>query len=165
MGSKRDRNKPAKMPEASPFSPVTQPSTPQHRVTATQRRVASVSHAVIRSGPLPPPEDLAKYNDIIPDGANRILSMAEQQQKHRMYLEKVVIESDSRRAWAGLIAGLVVALALLGAGTYLIATGHETGGTVLVGLDLATVVGSFIYGTRTRQQERATKTQAMKAAD
>jgi uncharacterized membrane protein len=39
------------------------------------------------SGPLPPPNLLAQYNEVLPDGANRIVTMAERQAKHRQRLE------------------------------------------------------------------------------
>ncbi len=35
------------------------------------------------SGPLPPPSDLAQYNDIISNGADRIMAMAEKEQAVR----------------------------------------------------------------------------------
>ena len=35
------------------------------------------------SGPLPHPEDLAKYEQVLPGAADRIISMAEQQAAHR----------------------------------------------------------------------------------
>lgn len=33
------------------------------------------------SGPLPPPAMLAQYNDVVPNGAERIMAMAERQQE------------------------------------------------------------------------------------
>src|SRR5882757_310595 len=42
-------------------------------------------------GPLPPPDILKGYNDAVPDGAERILRMAEKQSQHRMDMEKKVI--------------------------------------------------------------------------
>jgi hypothetical protein len=36
-----------------------------------------------QTGPLPPHEDLEAYGRIIPDGANRIMQMAEKEQQHR----------------------------------------------------------------------------------
>src|SRR3954471_19352404 len=42
-----------------------------------------------RSGPLPDPADLAAYNAVIPNGADRIMKMAEAQSTHRMELEKL----------------------------------------------------------------------------
>lgn len=115
----------------------------------------------VRSGPLPAPEDLERYNTIIPNGAERILHMAEEQQKHRMHLEKYALHSDSRRSWAGLAAGLVVVLAVLGASVWLIAGGHEVSGTIFGGLDLVGLAGTFVYGSRLRRQERMDKAKIM----
>ena len=39
------------------------------------------------SKPLPDAETLIKYNSVIPDGADRIMKMAEKQQHHRMQLK------------------------------------------------------------------------------
>ena len=40
------------------------------------------------SGPLPPPNVLSAYEDLLPGAADRIITMAEKQLEHRMYLEK-----------------------------------------------------------------------------
>ncbi|PIQ30327.1 MAG: hypothetical protein COS35_13425 [Zetaproteobacteria bacterium CG02_land_8_20_14_3_00_50_9] len=37
----------------------------------------------MHSGPLPAPEDFAKYENILPGAAERILSMAENEARHR----------------------------------------------------------------------------------
>ena len=47
------------------------------------------------SGPIPPPALLQKYNEIIPNGAERILAMAEKQSAHREYLEKRVVDGKA----------------------------------------------------------------------
>lgn len=47
--------------------------------------LGQISQQVIlhqQGGPLPPPETLKKYNDAVPDGAERIMRMAEREQKH-----------------------------------------------------------------------------------
>ena len=46
------------------------------------------------SGPLPPPEALARYNEVIPGGAERILAMAERQSAHRELLEAEVVSAN-----------------------------------------------------------------------
>lgn len=46
------------------------------------------------SGPLPKPEDLAKYEQVLSGSADRIIRMAERQAEHRQKLEKVVVESN-----------------------------------------------------------------------
>lgn len=47
------------------------------------------------SGPLPSPEDLQRYNDISPGAAERILIMAESEQRHRHDIERLAIETDT----------------------------------------------------------------------
>jgi uncharacterized membrane protein len=42
-------------------------------------RSIEITQARLTTGPLPDPETLAKYNQIVPDGANRIIVMAEKQ--------------------------------------------------------------------------------------
>jgi len=41
------------------------------------------------SGPLPPPEILKKYNEAVPNGAERIMTMAEKEQKHVHTMESI----------------------------------------------------------------------------
>src|ERR1022692_4735560 len=47
-----------------------------------------------RSAPLPLPSELAAYNEIIPQGADRIMKMAEAQTTHRIEIEKSVVSSQ-----------------------------------------------------------------------
>jgi hypothetical protein len=60
------------------------------------------------SGPLPPPSELEKIDQIIPGGADRLLRMAEKEQTHRI--------EDARRGqylgWS-LAAGAVIAAAVV----------------------------------------------------
>jgi uncharacterized membrane protein len=117
------------------------------------------------SGPIPPPNLLKKYDEIVPGAAERILSMAERQSEHRIYLEKFVVKSDSKRADSGLVAGLVVALTALIIAGILIYTGHDVAGTIVGSLDLVALVGVFVYGSLNRRAEREKKSKLMKLPD
>jgi len=77
------------------------------------------------SGPLPPPEILAKYNDIIPNAADRLISMVEKQEIHRQSLEKTVIDSDVQQSKRGLWAGSVLSGLVIISGILLTALGHS----------------------------------------
>ena len=114
------------------------------------------------SGPLPPPETLAHYNEIIPNGAERIMVMAENQSQHRRELEKKVIKTDSRNSLLGIISALIIGLAAIIIGGAVIYTGHPISGTVLGSTGLTGLVSAFIYGTNQRRQERQTKYAANK---
>jgi hypothetical protein len=58
------------------------------KVTIEQTRIS------YRSGILPEPNELAAYNAIIPNGADRIMKMAEAQSAHRIELESTVVRSQ-----------------------------------------------------------------------
>ncbi|HZL48592.1 MAG TPA: DUF2335 domain-containing protein [Solirubrobacteraceae bacterium] len=87
------------------------------------------------SGPLPPPEMLARYNDALPDGADRIVKMAEDQSAHRRTIES-----------RGQIFGFTLALVAIVGGIALIADGKSAEGLVPLVSALAGLVGLFIYG-------------------
>ena len=109
------------------------------------------------SGPLPPPSLLAKYNEVIPNGAERIMAMAERQSAHRERLEARVVNgnvaSQTRGSWFAFILCLV---ALVG-GFYLILHGKSTSGLVAIMVSVGTIGGIFIYSRHEQRQERADK--------
>jgi uncharacterized membrane protein len=111
-----------------------------------------------RPGPLPPPEILCAYNEIIADAAERILQMAERQAAHRQELEAKVIRSDNFRANAGLWIGAGIASLSIGVGGWLIHLGHDWAGTVIATAVVVSLVGVFVYGSLSRRQERTAKT-------
>jgi len=57
------------------------------------------------SGPIPPPEILAGYKEILPDAPERILTMAEKEQSHRHSINNKSIDSfieqTGRGQWLG----------------------------------------------------------------
>src|SRR5690242_17849317 len=63
----------------------------KRRALATASLQVTQTMVMHHQGPLPDPEALARYGEIIPDGANRIMKMAEEQAKHRIQLESSVI--------------------------------------------------------------------------
>lgn len=51
----------------------------------------SIAHSSSFRGPLPPPSVLSEYNQVVDNGAERIMKMAENQSTHRIELEKLAI--------------------------------------------------------------------------
>lgn len=105
----------------------------------------------VYTGPIPHPSTLAAFNDIVPDGADRIIKMAEKDQdiKAQIRLKSIdVRDTASKREHLEILAGqtfafLLCAGALVG-GVYLIATGHEVAGGILSGASLASVLKTLI---------------------
>jgi uncharacterized membrane protein len=109
------------------------------------------------SGPIPPPELLAAYEQVCPGSADKIIQRFETQSEHRMRLERTVIIGNARRATAGLILGFVVCLVIVGGSIYLGLHGQPwLAGTLVTGA-LSAVVGTFVYGKESAKNERIEK--------
>ncbi|MCX6268340.1 MAG: DUF2335 domain-containing protein [Bacteroidetes bacterium] len=104
-------------------------------------------------GPLPDPETLTAYSAIIPNGAERIMQMAEKQLDHRMKMENKVVGGQLRQSNLGQILAFLIGLAALGASTYCIVSGYEWSGGILGVSGLTGLVTAFIKGRS--QQEKS----------
>src|SRR3989344_3906565 len=82
------------------------------------------------SGPLPPPEALARYEQVVRGAAERIIAMAEKQAMHRQDLEAKVIRSDISNSRLGLWFGLTIGVVGIVSGTFLAYNGHAVVGTI-----------------------------------
>lgn len=106
------------------------------------------------AGPLPHPNILEKFEQILPGAADRILKQAEAQTEHRIEIEKKVVSADIIKSYLGLVFGFILGLSGIGSGVYLATLGFNVFGPLLSGGSLITLVAVFIYGTRSRKQER-----------
>jgi len=106
-------------------------------------------------GPLPHPEVLKKFEEVVPGSAAQIIEQANKQTDHRIDIEKQVIKSDIRKSYLGLVFGFILGLVGIGGGIYAMILGHDVFGPILSGGTLASLVYAFIYGTKTRKEERS----------
>jgi len=113
----------------------------------------NVARAYSFSGPLPPPEVLEKYNQVIPGLAERIITMAEQQSKHRQGLERTVVESNAFVQKIGPFLGFIVAMTAVGGGIELILKGRDGYGLAAILGALASLAGVFVYGKSKQKKE------------
>jgi uncharacterized membrane protein len=120
-------------------------------------RVTEQTMVAYHEGPLPHPSLLARYDEVIPNGADRIMKMAEEQAKHRQYLEKKVINSDITRSYSGLVAAFFLAAGSIGGGVYVTSIGQGIYGVAIFGATIISLVTTFIYGTNSRKRERDEK--------
>lgn len=108
---------------------------------------------VMTSGPIPPPEIVAGYEQILPGSADRLFSMAESQAEHRQTLEKVGLNAAIHREKQGMwiAASLATLFGLLGAG--LIYTGNGTTGLAIILTELIGLGALFIGTERSAKKE------------
>lgn len=150
MAKQRKKNKKPFLP-THPKSQIIQP--PDSPTTMQISR---------HQGPLPSPDVLEHYDNILPGAAERIVSMAEDQAKHRQNLEYITVKAGSRDSLLGLIFGFIIGMSTIVGGVYCIMKGQPTEGTILSGAGLAALVGVFVYGSSQRKAEREAKQQASK---
>ncbi|MFZ3217718.1 MAG: DUF2335 domain-containing protein [Candidatus Acidiferrales bacterium] len=113
------------------------------------------------SGPIPPPEILAKYNDAIPGGAERIVAMAESQSLHRQSLEKAVIEANCRVQKTGPIYGFIICMTAILGGIYLVHSGKSAEGLASIITALSSVAVVFVVGKKKQEKELKDKASAL----
>lgn len=108
-------------------------------------------------GPLPDPQTLSEYSAIIPNAADRIMTMAEKQLDHRMKMENMVIRGQMLQSNIGQFLAFFIGIAALSASTYCIVTGHEWSGTFLGIGGLTSLVTAFIKGRSQQEKSLAQK--------
>lgn len=97
-------------------------------------------------GPLPAPEDLKRYDIIVPGAADRILSMAEEEMKHRHSKENRTLKCNSILITMSTIFAFLCVIVLAGILCFAIYVHSDTGAiTTAIGA-IAAVVGLFTYG-------------------
>ena len=82
-------------------------NSPQARNPASQLVQQKLE---ITAGPIPSPQVLQQYNQVMPDAAERIVRMAEKQSDHRIDLERKVVDSNIIKSYLGMILAATIAL-------------------------------------------------------
>ena len=126
-------------------------------VRPTQQQHIEVATMSAYIGPIPDAAQLEKYDLICPGAADRIITMAENQSRHRQKMENMVIASNVRNSTLGVIFAFILGLATITGGVFLAYNGQGWPGALLGSAGLIGLVSVFIYGTRSSKEERAQK--------
>lgn len=96
------------------------------------------------SGPLPAPADLLAFNQIIQNGAERIMQMTELEQKHRISMESIQVKENAKAIERGQWLGFIVSLLCLGLAGW--STFYEAYwvAAAFIGIPTASVVRAFL---------------------
>lgn len=113
--------------------------------------IAEIIRTEVSSGPLPHPTLLREYNDIIPNGAERIMQMSEKEQDSIISERKGVRTDNKDISMAkinlikrGQTMGFILALILFGLATLFVMTGHETFAYILFSVGAISLIGLFV---------------------
>jgi uncharacterized membrane protein len=92
------------------------------------------------AGPLPPPRQLAEYEETLPGLADRLVLIAENESEHRRALQRRAI----RLSELGLGAGFTIAMTALIGGIFLVHEGSQVEGMSSIILAIASLVLVFL---------------------
>lgn len=123
-------------------------------LSVSQTNLSLTQSTSFYTGPvLPPAEELAKFESVIPQGADRIFTWVVKQSDNRMAMERAVVFSniskESRGQWMAFIICLVVILI----GGLLIYSGKDIQGFALILGPLIWLAGTFITSKMKGQRE------------
>ena len=132
-----------------------------------EETVEAVKEVVIKamkeefSGPIPHPDTIQKYEEILPGAADRIISMAERQASHRQALEKKMIEAESRDGLLGVVFAFLLGMGCIAAAVLMVFLVPQNGGAIAGALLGVTGIGSitsnFIRSTRNNKESEHKK--------
>lgn len=124
-----------------------QATSPTERATQLQliQRVSS-----FHLGPLPDPEALRTYAELIPNGPDRIMAMVEREAAHRHEQEAQLAASKRRRFTRGQWMAFSTTFALAAAGVYLGVAGHDWLAGALFTTTIGAVMTTFLLGNSER---------------
>ncbi len=109
--------------------------------------------------PIPPPEILRGYNDVIENGAERLFSQFETEAKERRELTRRGQTHQFVVHLGGRLCALLFALSALGVAAYALHLGHQIAASVIGGGAIAMVVAAFtgvtqLFRQRSQNQSR-----------
>lgn len=113
-----------------------------------RRVIETQVFARIHRGPLPSPEDIAVYDQHIPDGAHRIMGMAEKEQDSRIALQDYALREQLKQSGRGQIFGLSLGILGIASGSAVALLGSEWVGGIIAGTTVVSLVTAFLRGRR-----------------
>lgn len=125
---------------------------PEFLQKKTGQPIQQIQQMQIRSGPLPVPEELQRYEDICPGAADRIINMAESQGKHRRELEAKVTKADIWDGHMALIFAFILTLVCFVGGIYLLENDHYIVGTIFAGAGVTAIIRAFLGHKNSRNK-------------
>jgi len=113
------------------------------------------------SGPIAHPRIIAGYERYLSGSADRILTMAEQQQSHRMKLEDRGQAAAIQRDKRAMYLGFVLALVMMGISLAVILSGFSLEGFGMIATCVVSLAGVFLYSHRSTLHELREKREAL----
>jgi uncharacterized membrane protein len=131
---------------------------PSVRIGVGLRRMRVVP-AVYSEGLLPSAQELAGYRLAARQAPQTILDEFAAEGAHRRRVELEIVQAENARANRGQLFALLVLLAGMALGGWLVMAGHDWAGTVVAGGNLVGMAALFLRVSRERARDRDSRDQ------
>lgn len=135
-------------------APLTKISPAVLQSSAKTEKVSLTAQFATFSGPLPPPNMLQSYNDVVPNAAERIISVFEAEVHHRHNLEQAELQAEIKDVrttqalrFLGIVCGFIICLVLVFTGAFLIYHDKQIAGFSVCVTSMAGIIAAFL-GTK-----------------
>ncbi len=105
------------------------------------------------SGPIPSPDVLKKYSEVLPDAPDRIFKMAEMSLESVIDSNKKIIEIESRKISKGQTSALIIGILGILGGSFCAYIGQPTVGVAIVSLTGVTAIPGFISAKMKKKEK------------
>jgi uncharacterized membrane protein len=129
------------------------PKKPKHlaKTNPSKNKLTAVHQSF--SGPVPHPELLKDYNEIIPNAAERIFVMAERDAMHQHSIETMALQCASKEAKRGQWFGLIIGVCAFASAIAALVLGSESTAMVIGGSTVVGLVTVFVVGRKPQVQD------------
>ena len=139
------------MPHLRTLNPRMWRKSPRNFQIASENNITSSSQLDVEfHGPIPPPDTLAKYQNIDPEIPRQIMAMARDRQHYvqnaNMRDQETRNTLRQRGQWLSFIVAIVSLLGGIGLGAWFVAIGHIWPGMVLSVVSLINTALIFVKG-------------------
>lgn len=120
---------------------------PRKKVEELSERIGHIVVSEHFSGPLPHPRHMSQYNELIPNGADRLTTMAEEALAHNHAMEAKLVNSEVHDRSLGMWMGFAsFALLIICALVVMLVTGSTVGAGLFLAAAVVNVIGLFVKG-------------------
>ncbi len=131
---------------------------PQVEDAASEHVLSTVRHEMtISSGPIPAPEILKAYEDLVPGSAKQIIDVFVDQARNRQLIEHKMADASIRLTFQGQWLGFIIALVSIGAFLISALVLHTLLGLVGIFAAIAALAGVFALSSINQTRERIEK--------
>lgn len=150
--SKQRQLKQANTPAVRPAAAPVPAPMPAGQATVSSKQVAVTASQF--SGPIPPPEILRMYDEVVPGTAATIISWAQTEAGHVRDMERLAVEGELKERARGQWMGLTIGVVALVAAVVCVVLGSAWVGATIGGATVVSLVGAFVYGQYVQRQDR-----------